>query len=111
LGANKIDIIVPAGMVLSINIVGSARAICPAVASPAKKATAPPIILLLRFTSSLFADKMVANLGEACGANASAPALIVANNAITFMFHSYGCPVTDVEIDQCTEGSLKLSVR
>jgi hypothetical protein len=54
---------------------------------------------------------MVANLGEACGANASAPALIVANNAITFMFHSYGCPVTDVEIDQCTEGSLKLSVR
>ena len=78
-------------MVLSINIVGSASAICPAVASPAKKATAPPIILLLRFTSSLFADKMVANLGEACGANASAPALIVANNTITFMFQSYGC--------------------
>ena len=111
MGANKIDIIVPAGMVLSINIVGSASAICPAVASPAKKATAPPIILLLRFTSSLFADKMVANLGEVCGANASAPALIVANNAITFMFHSYGCPVTGVEIDHFSVINQKFKFR
>jgi len=84
----KIDLIVPTGTVLSTNMVGSASAICPAVASPAKKATAPPIILLLLFTSSFLADKIVANLGEACGANASAPALIVANNAITFMLKS-----------------------
>jgi hypothetical protein len=63
----------------------SARATCPKVASPAKKATAPPTMLLLPFTAFCLAERFDANLGEACGVNASAPALMVANNATTLM--------------------------
>lgn len=70
---------------LSINIDVSARATCPKVASPAKKATAPPTMLLLPFTAFCLAERFDANLGEACGVNASAPALMVANNATTLM--------------------------
>ena len=80
-----IETIVPAGIVLSTNMDASATATCPKVASPAKKATAPPTMLLLPFTSFCLAARLVANLGEACGVNASAPALMVANSAITLM--------------------------